>query len=82
MSVCANFANAVFNFRVWKEKSDFMSNRQDEEIPLNVDENKNAILEKGLSGSQQSVGTWAEWDKESVYLLTNLKKKELEDRVN
>jgi len=45
-----------------------MSNRQDEEIPLNVDENKNAILEKGLSGSQQSVGTWAEWDKVNFFL--------------
>ena len=48
-----------------------MSNRRDETIPLNVDENKNAILpeKNGLSGSQNSVGTWAEWDKDSVYLF-------------
>ena len=49
-----------------------MSNRRDETIPLNVDENKNAILpeKNGLSGSQNSVGTWAEWDKEHwVYLF-------------
>ena len=49
-----------------------MSNRRDETIPLNVDENKNAILpeKNGLSGSQNSVGTWAEWDKDSVYLFS------------
>ena len=52
-----------------------MSNRRDETIPLNVDENKNAILpeKNGLSGSQNSVGTWAEWDKEHwVYLFFSM----------
>jgi len=35
-----------------------------------VDENKNAILpeKNGLSGSQNSVGTWAEWDKVNFFL--------------
>ena len=49
-------------------KSDLMSNRKDETIPLNVDENKNVaslLPEKGgLGSSTNSVGTWAEWDKE------------------
>jgi len=48
-----------------------MSNRKDETIPLNVDENKNVSMlpeKSGLSSSTNSVGTWAEWDKVNFFL--------------
>ena len=69
----AKYKSIFFSlFREWILSDHHMSNRRDETIPLNVDENKNAILpeKNGLSGSQNSVGTWAEWDKDSVYLFS------------
>ena len=59
-------------------KSDLMSNRKDETIPLNVDENKNVSMlpeKSGLSSSTNSVGTWAEWDKEHGLFDQNQKKR-------
>ena len=65
----------LFQLRVWSEKSELitMPNNREEGIPLNVDENKNALPEKKLGGSQESVGTWSEWDKEKrPYLCIKL----------
>jgi len=44
-----------------------MTSNRDEQVPLNIDENKSVIQEK-KSLTSEDVGTWAEWDKVNFFL--------------